>query len=199
MFTGIIEKIGEIASFIKKGQSAALIVKCLEIREGLKAGDSIAVDGVCMTAVKEDLRGIHFDLSPETLLRSTTRFYKKGMRVNLERAAKLGDRIGGHLISGHIDGTGKITGKKKTGSGMNVKIEIPKKLNRYIIDKGSIAVDGISLTVAESRVNSIVMALIPHTIKTTTLSSKKTGSSINIECDQVGKYVEKFTKKVSLI
>lgn len=196
MFTGIIEEIGEVTSFIKKGKCAALIVKCLKIKEDLSVGDSVAVDGVCMTAGKIDKRGVHFDLSSETLASSTVGFYKRGALVNLERAAKLGDRIGGHLVSGHVDGIGKITGTKKIGNGLNVEIGVPKKLNRYIIDKGSVAIDGISLTVAEYRENNIVIAMIPHTIRVTTLSSKKIRMPVNVECDQVGKYIEKFTKPV---
>ncbi|MBI5185672.1 MAG: riboflavin synthase [Nitrospinae bacterium] len=192
MFTGIIEEIGAIFSFVKKGKSAALVVECARITEALKEGDSVAVDGVCMTAVTIDKERVSFDLSTETLSRSTAGLYKRGAKVNLERAARLGDRIGGHLVSGHIDGTGKITARKIVGSGIDLEIKIPRDLARYFVEKGSVAVDGISLTVARRRADRVTIALIPYTIESTTLKTKKIGSAVNIECDQIGKYVENF-------
>lgn len=195
MFTGIIEEIGEVVSFVKKGRSAVLAIQCVTAREGLRLGDSVAVDGVCMTAVTIKGGSIFFDLSGETLDRSTARFLKKGGRVNLERAARLGDRIGGHLVSGHVDGVGKIAAKKKAGSGAELNIEVPGELTRYLVEKGSVAVDGISLTVANCRGNKFTVALIPHTLNATTLKDKGVGAAVNIECDQVAKYIEKFMGK----
>jgi riboflavin synthase len=195
MFTGIIEETGTILSFAKKGKSAALVVECAKITEDLREGDSVAVDGVCMTTVTIDKKKVSFDLSLETLSRSTAGMYKKGTQVNLERAARLGDRIGGHLVSGHIDGTGKITAKKTVGSGLDMEVQVPRELARYIVEKGSVAIDGISLTVARCRADRITVSLIPFTIQNTTLKTKKTGSAVNIECDQIGKYVEKLCGK----
>jgi len=192
MFTGIIEEVGEVASLTKKGRSAVLSVKCSRVREDARLGDSIAVDGVCMTVTKMEGGKVFFDLSGETLDRSTVRFLKKGGRVNLERAARLGDRIGGHLVSGHVDGVGKITAKKKAGSGVELRVELSRELTRYLVEKGSVAVDGISLTVAKCRGNQFTVALIPHTLNATTLKDKGVGAPVNIECDQVGKYIEKF-------
>ena len=192
MFTGIIEEVGEVVSLVKKGRSAVLAVKCSKVKEDVRVGDSVAVDGVCMTAVKMEGEKIFFDLSGETLDRSTVRFLKKGGRVNLERAARLGDRIGGHLVSGHVDGVGKIAAKKKAGSGVELNVELPRELTRYLVEKGSVAVDGISLTVVKCRGNKFTIALIPHTLNATTLKDKGVGAPVNIECDQVGKYIEKF-------
>ena len=195
MFTGIIEEVGEVVSLIKKGRSAVLAVKCFKVKEDVRVGDSVAVDGVCMTAVKMEGEKIFFDLSGETMDRSTVRFLKKGGRVNLERAARLGDRIGGHLVSGHVDGVGKIAAKKKAGSGVELNVELPRELTRYLVEKGSVAVDGISLTVVKCRGNKFTIALIPHTLNATTLKDKGVGAPVNIECDQVGKYIEKFLRQ----
>jgi len=192
MFTGIIEEVGKISSFEKKGRSATLRIQCEKVRDGLRPGDSVAVDGICLTVVKIAVKGIAFDLSTETLKTSTADRYARGAPVNLERAARLGDRMGGHLVSGHIDGIGRITRKIKAGSGINLEIRIPRELTRYTVIRGSIAVDGISLTIAGCRADRISLALIPHTLQATTLQGKGVGSRVNIECDVIGKYVEKW-------
>ncbi len=197
MFTGIIEEIGEISSIVKKSRSSSLALKCSKIKKGLQVGDSVAVDGICLTVVSINQQEVRFDISSETLAKSTARHYRKKTKANLERAARLGDRIGGHLVSGHIDGVGKITGRKKVGNGVNLEVEIPKGLNRYLLEKGSIAIDGISLTIAEYRGIKVVAALIPHTLNSTTLQFKRIGALVNIECDQLGKYVEKFSTKTN--
>ncbi len=192
MFTGIIEAIGEIKNIRHGAKSAELQVACSSIMEGVSLGDSIAVNGVCLTA--RDIRpdGFTADVMAETLRRSSLGELKVGSRVNLERAMQLGGRFGGHIVSGHIDGTGTVTGFQREDVAVWVKISAPPRIMRYIIEKGSVALDGVSLTVAKVDADSFQVSLIPHTAKETILLEKKVGSLINIENDIVGKYVEKL-------
>ncbi len=160
--------------------------------DGTGIGDSIAVNGACLTAVS--LQGARFtvDISPETLSKTTFKTVKIGDRVNLERALKLSDRLDGHLVSGHIDGLGTITGKQNQGNAIVVTFSVPETLSRYMIPKGSVAIDGVSLTINSCEKLSFNVSIIPHTAKITTIGLKGTGARVNIETDMLGKYVEKF-------
>ena len=195
MFTGIIEGLGTVAQVRPMDGGSRLTVAADFPLEGSGIGDSIAVNGACLTAVS--LQGPRFsvDVSPETLSKTTFRKVKIGDRVNLERALRVSDRLDGHLVSGHIDGMGTITGKQQQGNAVVVTFAVPEILSRYMIPKGSVAIDGISLTINRCDTQSFSVSVIPHTAKLTTLYLKKAGAQVNIETDMLGKYVEKFLKK----
>lgn len=192
MFTGIIEEMGEIVSIQKASVSAVLSIQASKVLEGTQIGDSIAVNGICLTVTT--IRGQVFtaDVMAETLRRSSLGKLTKGSKVNLERAMAADGRFGGHIVSGHIDGTGVIASMKREENAVWVEITTPYELLRYIVEKGSIAIDGISLTVAALTDSSFSVSLIPHTGQETTLLSKKPGDLVNLENDIVGKYVERF-------
>ena len=192
MFTGIIEALGTIAEIRPVGQGKRLSLDADFILDRTKIGDSISVSGACLTVV--GIKGLRFevDISPESLAKTTLGRAKIGDRVNLERALRLTDRIDGHLVSGHIDGMGTIKQKTMIGNSIIVKIEVPEPLIRYMITKGSIAVDGISLTINNCDRNSFDVSVIPHTAKMTTLGLCKIGDFVNLETDMIGKYVERF-------
>lgn len=192
MFTGIIEEMGEIVSIQKASVSAVLSIQASKVLEGTQIGDSIAVNGICLTVTT--IRGQVFtaDVMAETLRRSSLGKLTKGSKVNLERAMAADGRFGGHIVSGHIDGTGVIASMKREENAVWVEITTPYELLRYIVEKGSIAIDGISLTVAALTDSSFSVSLIPHTGQETTLLSKKPGDPVNLENDIVGKYVERF-------
>lgn len=195
MFTGIIEDTGKILRIENRGQEKRLI---LEIRFDLtevQLGDSINVNGVCLTIVEKRGRTIGLDLSSETLQKTVLGELKEGDQVNFERALKLTDRLGGHIVTGHIDGIGVILEKRKEGDFIHLKIRIPKFVSRYVVQKGSIAIDGISLTVNECEDEEIRMTLIPYTLEKTTLIDKKVGDRVNMEGDIIGKYVEKMMNR----
>ena len=192
MFTGIIEEMGEIVSIQKASVSAVLSIQASKVLEGTQIGDSIAVNGICLTVTT--IRGQVFtaDVMAETLRRSSLGKLTKGSKVNLERAMAADGRFGGHIVSGHIDGTGVIASMKREENAVWVEITTPYELLRYIVEKGSIAIDGISLTVAALTDSSFSVSLIPHTGQETTLLSKKPGDPVNLENDIVGQYVERF-------
>ncbi len=192
MFTGIIEEMGEIVSIQKASVSAILSIQASKVLEGTQIGDSIAVNGICLTVTT--IRGQVFtaDVMAETLRRSSLGKLTKGSKVNLERAMAADGRFGGHIVSGHIDGTGVIASMKREENAVWVEITTSYELLRYIVEKGSIAIDGISLTVAALTDSSFSVSLIPHTGQETTLLSKKPGDPVNLENDIVGKYVERF-------
>ena len=192
MFTGIIEALGTIAAIRPVGQGKRLSLDADFILDRTKIGDSISVSGACLTVV--GIKGLRFevDISPESLAKTTLGRAKIGDRVNLERALRLTDRIDGHLVSGHIDGMGTIKQKTMIGNSIIFKIEVPEPLIRYMITKGSIAVDGISLTINNCDRNSFDVSVIPHTAKMTTLGLCKIGDFVNLETDMIGKYVERF-------
>jgi riboflavin synthase len=195
MFTGLVEDIGKVKKIDKKGGSMSLFVECnLDLTE-TKIGDSISVDGVCLTVVELKSKGFRVEVSSETLQRATIKDIKEGQKINLERAMRLSDRLGGHLVLGHVDGIGKIKGISRDAASTKMKISAPTNIMKYIIEKGSVAIDGISLTVNDCTDVDFSLNIIPHTAGQTTLSSKKVGDSINIENDIIGKYVEKFLDK----
>lgn len=192
MFTGIIEELGIVKKILKKGASLTLTIQADTILRDIKKGDSIAVSGVCLTAVDFDDDTFTAEVSSETLDKSNLGELKKGERVNLERAMRIGERLMGHMVSGHIDGTGVILKKEIRGDFMEVEFQAPKGLLRYIVSKGSIAVDGVSLTIAELKKDIFSVSIIPHTKEMTTIGIKKRGDTVNLECDMIGKYVEGF-------
>ena len=193
MFTGIIEEIGKIKS-IKPGlKSAVLSIEASRIMDDVKIGDSIAVNGVCLTATTVSPTGFTADVMAETLRRSSLGSLKAGDGVNLERAMLAGGRFGGHIVSGHIDGTGEITDMKREDNAVWVSIKASSDILMLIVEKGSIAIDGISLTVAYVDDKLFKVSIIPHTASETTLLQKKKGDIVNLENDIVGKYIQKLS------
>ncbi len=193
MFTGIIEGLGTISAIRPAGQGKRLTIETEFALDQTKLGDSIAVNGACLTVVKLSARQFEVDLSPETLATSTFDKARRGDRLNLERAMRLSDRIDGHLVSGHVDGIGVIQQHEKHANAILVTIAVPETLTRYMIRKGSVAVDGISLTINTCHASSFTVSIIPHTASITTAGTKQTGDAVNIETDMIGKYVERFT------
>ena len=213
MFTGIIEEVGKIDRISRGSSSARLRVSCSTVTEGTKVGDSIAVNGVCLTATRVDKDGFEADVMDETVKRTSLSSLKSGSPVNLERAMAADGRFGGHIVAGHVDCTGTIKSIKNEEMAVVYEIGVDaarqntgsygsgsesggaaqnKNPMRYIVEKGSIAIDGISLTVASVSDDAFTVSIIPHTISNTTLSEKKTGDTVNLETDIIGKYVEKL-------
>jgi riboflavin synthase len=198
MFTGIIEGLGTLSAIRPAGRGKRLTVDADYTLGQTQIGDSIAVNGACLTVVKINLKRFEVDLSPETLEASTFERAKIGDRVNLERAMRLSDRIDGHLVAGHVDGIGVIKERQKVGNAVMVTIGVPEALARYMIHKGSIAIDGISLTINSCEPRRITVSIIPHTAKITTIGMKQNGDPVNLETDMIGKYVERFTQAGSV-
>lgn len=192
MFTGIIEEIGTISSIQKGTKSARLAIGGALIFDDLKIGDSVAVNGVCLTATGISRNEFTADVMNETLSRSNLGALAAGSRVNLERAMLSGGRFGGHIVSGHIDGTGRIERLEQDDNAVWVTISAGRGVLKYIVEKGSIAIDGISLTVARVDETSFAVSVIPHTGMATTLLDKTAGSTVNLENDIIGKYIERF-------
>lgn len=192
MFTGIIEEIGTIRSIKWGSRSAVIRIRATRIPEDMKKGDSINTNGACLTVISVEKDEFLADIMAETMRKTNFQFLKEGSEVNLERALKLSDRLGGHMVSGHIDGTGKITSYEEEDNALWVTIAAGEEILKYIIIKGSIAIDGISLTVANLTKNDFSVSLIPYTIKDTTLAKKTKGDLVNLECDMVAKYIERF-------
>ncbi len=192
MFTGIVEEIGQIKGVQRNVKSVRLTIAAGKVLEDVKLGDSIAVNGVCLTVTEFSSASFVADVMPETMKRSNLGSLGPGARVNLERALRLSDRLGGHIVSGHIDGMGQIIGKKQDDNAIWISIEAPPAILRYIIEKGSVAIDGISLTVAYVDDHSFKVSIIPHTQDETTLVGLKVGTKVNLENDLTAKYIEKF-------
>jgi riboflavin synthase len=196
MFTGIVEEAGVIEKITPTKKSIELTVRANLCGRGLKTGGSLAVNGCCLTAAKTSARGrfklIQFDLLAETWNRTNFQFLKTGSLVNLERPLRAGGEFGGHFVTGHIDGVGKILRCEKSGADHVLEISAPQNVMRYVIEKGSIAVDGISLTVAGAGKKRFCVWIIPHTLKITALRERKTGDAVNLEADLLGKYADKF-------
>ncbi len=192
MFTGIIEEAGIIQSLRPSSAGASLCIEAPRIASELNVGDSVAVNGVCLTVV--DQRGRHFscDLSPETLSRSTLGRARQGTVVNLERPLAIGGRLGGHFVQGHVDGVGSLASSIAIGEGVEMEFTVPDVLERYVVTKGSIAVDGISLTIAGLKSNAFTVAVIPHTYRVTNFRHLKTGDEVNIEVDVLAKHVARL-------
>ncbi len=189
MFTGIVEELGRVASL----DGTRLRVACSTVREDAGLGASVAVNGVCLTVVQEDGTSLAFDLSEETLRRSALGRLAVGDAVNLERAATLSTRLGGHLVQGHVDGVGRVASMRgDPEGGAWLTVYVPEELRRYLVEKGSMTVDGVSLTVAALDADTFSVALIPHTLAVTTFGSARAGDPVNLEVDVIAKYVERL-------
>ena len=192
MFTGIVEEVGTVNSVVNTGSFSGVRINAKTVLEGTKTGDSIAVNGVCLTVTKMGSGWFEADVMNETLRRSSLGSLSQGSPVDLERAMAAGGRFGGHIVSGHIDGTGSIVSMKNDGIAVWITIAADSRILRYIVEKGSVAIDGISLTVAKVTDNDLCVSVIPHTLKNTVLGFKKAGDTVNLENDIIGKYVEKL-------
>ena len=192
MFTGLVAELGTVQRLARQGNSYHLTVGAKKVLENLKIGDSVAVNGACLTVVRMDDSGFTADVMPETVRLTNIGSLQPGSKVNLERTLRLCDGLDGHIVSGHVEGLGTIYEQRPEGIAVVVTIATPPELLKYIIKKGSIAIDGISLTVTEVTDTSFSVSLIPHTAKETTLGLKKVGDSVNLETDILGKYVERM-------
>ncbi len=192
MFTGIVEELGTVKRITKSNNKQSITISCQKVLEDIHLGDSIAVNGVCLTVTTFDKSGFSADVMNETFSRSSLGSLSSGSRVDLERAMSADGRFGGHIVSGHIDGTGIIRNIKKDGNAVWFEIAADEKILDFVVEKGSIAIDGISLTVANVSKNSFSISVIPHTLDCTVLGSKKRGDIVNLENDVIGKYIKKF-------
>ena len=192
MFTGLVAELGTVQRLARQGSSYHLTVGAKKVLANLKIGDSVAVNGACLTVVRMDEGGFTADVMPETVRLTNIGSLQPGSKVNLERTLRLCDGLDGHIVSGHVEGLGTISEQRPEGIAVVVTIDTPPELLKYIIKKGSIAIDGISLTVTEVTDTSFSVSLIPHTAKETTLGFKKVGDSVNLETDILGKYVERM-------
>src|SRR3989338_577953 len=197
MFTGLIEEVGVVKEISNKGDNLRLTLAANKIMDDMSMGSSIAIDGTCLSVVKYTNKTFEVDVSEETVKKTTIGGFKSGRKVNLERALKVGSRLGGHFVTGHIDGIGNITKFDKAVDGAYLSIKAPEDTIKYMVYKGSVAIDGISLTVASVESDSITIALIPHTIEMTNLKEKSIGEKVNIECDIIGKYIERFVNPIT--
>ncbi|WP_405441791.1 riboflavin synthase [Streptomyces avidinii] len=192
MFTGIVEELGEVTAVEQLQEASRFRLRGPLVTEGAKHGDSIAVNGVCLTVVETADGEFTADVMQETLNRSSLGALTKGSRVNLERPMALGGRLGGHLVQGHVDGTGEILSRTPSEHWEIVKVALPANLSRYVVEKGSITVDGVSLTVVEAAADWFTISLIPTTLALTTLGHKQSGDPVNLEVDVLAKYVERL-------
>jgi riboflavin synthase len=194
MFTGLIEGTGKLVKIEPRGKDMRLSLEAGFELDGLQKGESVSVNGVCLTVVSWQGRTFTADLSQETLSRTTISRIRLGDEVNLERALRLGDRLGGHLVNGHVDGRARVISRKKRGDSIVLAFEVAPELARYFIEKGSVAIDGASLTVNRCDEKSFEVNLVPHTARVTNMGNLKVGHEVNLEVDVIGKYVEKFVR-----
>jgi len=192
MFTGLIEEIGAIAAVPRAGGGLRLAVRARRVLEGLAAGDSISVSGVCLTVEEVGEDRFAARVMPETIRSSAVGSYRAGRRVNLERALRLGDRLGGHLVQGHVDGVGQVLAVTAAGDSRALTISCPAELSRYLARKGSVAVDGVSLTIVEAGADRFSVSLVRATLEATTLGTAKQGEPVNIEVDLLARHIERF-------
>jgi riboflavin synthase len=194
MFTGIIEEVGRVSRITQGEGTRGLTVSCKRVAKELRKGDSIAVSGVCLTAVEITNESVGFDLAKETWKRTSFSRMKEGALVNLELPMRADGRFGGHIVQGHVDGTGKFLALEQIANGDDywLRIEIPTELTRYVISKGSLSIEGVSLTVAGIEDRQVSSAIIPHTVAATNLKSLRPGDAVNLEVDMIAKYVEKM-------
>jgi riboflavin synthase len=192
VFTGIVRELGRIVSLEGDEEQARLVVAAPGLAPGLEIGDSVAVDGCCLTVVGQEEEAIAFDLSAETLSRSAIGSLGAGQGVNLEPAIRVGEPLGGHYVQGHVDAIGRVRSLVPEGDGVRMWIELPPEVLRYCVEKGSLTVAGVSLTVAELKDDEVAVALIPHTLEVTTLGKARPGDAVNLEADVIAKYVERL-------
>lgn len=192
MFTGLIEGTGTLLRIDHRGPDAVMVIQPDFVMENITLGESIAVDGACLTVVSFQGTVFCADVSAETLSRTTLGGKSAGAHLNLERALRLGDRLGGHIVSGHVDGIGRVRERVRDGRSLRLFFDVPNDLSRYIVEKGSVAVNGISLTVNGASQGSFDVNIVPHTARETTIADFKTGEAVNIETDVIGKYVERM-------
>jgi riboflavin synthase len=195
MFTGIVEERGRVRSVKPGSAGTRLIVESRTVGEDAAPGASLAVNGVCLTVVERSDAGLVFDLVAETIERSALGELRPGDEVNLERPVTLMTRLGGHLVQGHVDGVGTVESMARDDGSARMTVRPPEGLRRYLIEKGSIAVDGVSLTVASLKDGAFTVALVPHTLRLTTLRDRRTGDRVNLEVDVLSKYVEKLLRR----
>lgn len=195
MFTGLIEEVGAIGAARFRRGSAVLTVRTKLPMRSMGLGASIAVNGACLTVVKKSKGAFTVDVSPETLKRTNLETLRVGSLVNLEQPMRLQDRLGGHLVTGHIDGVGRVSAVRKQGEFTIITFRVPGRLGRFLISKGSVAVDGISLTINECARNRFSVAIIPFTLRHTNLRARRVGDKVNVETDLIGKYVRSFLRK----
>ncbi|SFH57175.1 riboflavin synthase alpha chain [Tindallia magadiensis] len=192
MFTGIVEEIGEVVNLVSQQNRISLQIKCQKVLQDVQLGDSIAVNGVCLTVTNFTADQMEADVMPETLRSTSLSEAKPGKKVNLERALSVNGRLGGHIVTGHIDGIGTMIKKYQEKNAIWIYTKTTAEIMRYIVHKGSIAMDGTSLTVAKVEKDAFAVSIIPHTAEMTILTEKEVGAVINLECDIIGKYVEKL-------
>ncbi len=192
MFTGLIEEIGTVEAVVARGRIIDIKVRADTVMDDIAIGDSISISGVCQTVTSFDTTTFTVQAVSETISRTTFGDLKKGGKVNLERALKVGDRLGGHIVQGHVDGIGRIVSKKASGNNFDITIAPDAALNRYIVEKGSITIDGISLTVTYVKNGNFGVTIIPHTLGATTLEKVRVGDRVNLETDVLAKYIEKL-------
>ncbi|MCX8069358.1 MAG: riboflavin synthase [Thermodesulfovibrionales bacterium] len=197
MFTGIITELGIIQSISNTHSGAKLTISCPSTAKDASIGDSIAVNGMCLTVTTNDKDRLEFDISRQSLNVTTAGYWKVGDKVNLEPALRIGDKIGGHLVSGHVEDIGKILSKMPYGNAQKITIQSPRSILNYAIPKGSIAIDGISLTIVDVDKETFSVVIIPHTLKMTTLGFKGVGEMVNLEPDMLAKYVFHFINKIT--
>ncbi|HOM82557.1 MAG TPA: riboflavin synthase [Armatimonadota bacterium] len=197
MFTGIVEAIGTVQEAVLTGGALRLTIEAPELLADAVVGESVSVNGVCLTVTTTGPRGACFDVVPETVRRTTLRMLRPGDRVNLERALRPTDRFGGHFVQGHVDAVGSVRALQRAGANYILEVDAPQEVTQFLVDKGSVAISGVSLTVVRVDANGFSVALIPHTLKVTTLGSLKPGDQVNLEADIIGKYVARFVARHS--
>jgi riboflavin synthase len=192
MFTGLVESLGRVAAFVAEPPGVRLVVEAAEIAADARLGDSICVSGCCLSVVRNENGALHFQLGPETLSRTTLGGLAAGAAVNLERSLRLSDRLGGHIVTGHVDGVGRLASRTQDGDWVTCRFSAPPALLVQMAAKGSVAVDGVSLTVVEATADFFSVALIPHTLACTTLGGLAVGDAVNLETDLLFKYVARL-------
>jgi riboflavin synthase len=195
LFTGIIEEVGSIRKVVRQGMAMELTIACCKVLEGVQLGDSIAVNGVCLTVTRFGDDYFTADLMPETMKRTNLGSLSVGSPVNLERALAAGQRLGGHFVQGHVDGVGTITDRTPNENAVLFRVSVPPELTRFMVEKGSVAVNGISLTLVDVGKDFFTVSVIPHTLNHTQLHAAKVGDLVNVECDMIGKYIAKMLGK----
>lgn len=194
MFTGIIEELGVVTSFIRGSRAGKLTISVSPAFADMKAGESVAVNGACLTVTAIRRSFIEFDISAETLKRSNLAELKVGEKANLEKALPVNGRLGGHMVTGHVDGVGQVRQRTTAEMGFELQVSVPGELMKYLVPKGSIALDGVSLTIAELREGLVVVSVVPHTARSTNLGSRNAGDRVNVEVDVLSKYIERHVR-----